>query len=362
MTTRPKTADKTPVKAAARKVKVGDAGAQSGVDAGSRAASPARAKAEPLNREDAAGIERFADHLWLEYGLARNSLSAYRSDLTLLSRWLRSQSRSLDGAQSGDLKGYLAYRATRKPQARGESGATATAAQNAFSARSQARFVTVCRRYYGWLVRERIRADDPAAHLEMPRIGRALPKTLSIDEVDRLLTAPAATDSLGLRDRAMLELMYASGLRVSDLVRLRHDEINLDHGVVRLIGKGGKERLVPTGEAAIDALRAWLQHGRGEFSNAESADWVFLTRRGEVMTRQNFWLLIKRHALAAGIHAALSPHTLRHAFATHLLERGADLRAVQTLLGHADLSTTQIYTHVARARLREIHARHHPRA
>ncbi|MDB5987615.1 MAG: site-specific tyrosine recombinase XerD [Nevskia sp.] len=313
------------------------------------------ARASTLHPDDHADIERFADHLWLEFGLAKNSLSAYRSDLALLSRWLRAQRQSLDGAQSGDLKAYLAYRATR-------SSTKTMPAQAPFSARSQARFVTVCRRYYGWLVRERIRKDDPAAHLEMPRIGRALPKTLSVDQVDRLLTAPAATDALGLRDRAMLELMYASGLRVSELVRLRHDEINLEHGVVRLIGKGGKERLVPTGEAAIDALRAWLRHGRGELLGSESADWVFLTRRGEVMTRQNFWLLIKRHAVAAGIHSALSPHTLRHAFATHLLERGADLRAVQTLLGHADLSTTQIYTHVARARLKEIHAKHHPRA
>jgi integrase/recombinase XerD len=315
------------------------------------------ARVAKLHPEDHAGIERFIDHLWLEFGLAKNSLSAYRSDLALLALWLRTQAKWLHAAQAGDLKAYLAYRVMR-PQ---PDVLKSSAKKNSFSARSQARFVTVCRRYYGWLVRERIRSDDPAAHLEMPRIGHALPKSLSVDEVDRLLAAPLDTDALGLRDRAMLEVMYASGLRVSELVKLRHDEINLDHGVVRLIGKGGKERLVPTGDVATDAVRLWLQKGRGELARAESADWVFITTHGTAMTRQNFWLLIKRHAIAAGIRSALSPHTLRHAFATHLLERGADLRSVQTLLGHADLSTTQIYTHVARLRLKEIHAEHHPR-
>ncbi len=318
---------------------------------------PARPALYP---EDAAGIERFADHLWLEYGLAPNTLASYRSDLVLLARWLRGQKeiRGLDEADAADLKAYLVYRNRLSP---GTSSGQRPHAL-AFGARSQARFVTVCRRYYGWLVRERIRADDPAAHLEMPRLGRALPKTLSAAEVERLLTAPDATRTLGLRDRAMLELMYASGLRVSELVKLRRDELNLDHGVVRLIGKGGKERLVPTGEMALDTVNDWLKRGRPELAKAEFADWVFPSTRGGPMTRQNFWLLIKRHALAAGIHSELSPHTLRHAFATHLLEHGADLRVVQTLLGHADLSTTQIYTHVARARLKEIHARHHPRA
>ena len=315
---------------------------------------PASPRPGTLDPADNAGIERFADMLWLEHGLARNSLSAYRSDLALLARWLRAQGRALDGAGTAELKSYLAWR-TDQARQQGDR-------RQPFSARSQARFITVCRRYYGWLVRERQRGDDPSAHLEMPRLGRALPKTLSLQQVDQLLAAPAAETALGLRDRAMLELMYASGLRVSELVKMRRDELNLEHGVVRLVGKGGKERMVPMGEPAMEAVKAWLRQGRPEFAGEKSGDAVFLGRRGEAMTRQNFWLLIKRHALQAGIAAKLSPHTLRHAFATHLLERGADLRAVQTLLGHADLSTTQIYTHVARARLKQLHALHHPRA
>jgi integrase/recombinase XerD len=295
--------------------------------------------------ESQAGIERFADALWLEFGLAKNSLAAYRSDLRLLAVWLRGRGRALDAASTADLREYLAQRGKTK----------------GFSARSQARFITVCRRYYGWLVRERIRSDDPAASLTLPRLGRPLPKTLAPAEVDQLLASPAGDGALGLRDRAMLELMYASGLRVSELVKLRRDEVNVEHGVVRLVGKGGKERLVPMGEPAMDAVRAWLRHGRPELAGKASGDAVFLSQRGTAMTRQNFWVLIKRYALQAGVKSRLSPHTLRHAFATHLLERGADLRAVQTLLGHSDLSTTQIYTYVARARLKELHARHHPR-
>lgn len=319
-----------------------------------KSAAPVSPQPGTLDPADNAGIERFADMLWLEHGLARNSLSAYRSDLALLARWLRAQGRALDGAGTAELKGYLAHRTEQARKKEVES--------RPFSARSQARFITVCRRYYGWLVRERLRADDPSAHLEMPRLGRSLPKTLSLEQVDRLLAAPSAEDTLGLRDRAMLELMYASGLRVSELVKLRRDGLNLEHGVVRLVGKGGRERMVPMGEMAMEAVKTWLRQGRPEFAGEKSGDAVFLGRRGEAMTRQNFWLLIKRHALAVGIPAKLSPHTLRHAFATHLLERGADLRAVQTLLGHADLSTTQIYTHVARARLKQLHAQHHPRA
>ena len=319
-----------------------------------KSAPPASPRSEALDPADHAGIERFADMLWLEHGLARNSLAAYRSDLALLARWLRAQGRALDGAGTAELKGYLAYRTDRAPPP--------GARRQPFSARSQARFITVCRRYYGWLVRERQRTDDPSAHMEMPRLGRALPKTLTLQQVDQLLAAPSAEDTLGLRDRAMLELMYASGLRVSELVKLRNGELNLEHGVVRLVGKGGRERMVPMGEQAIEAVRIWLRQGRPEFAGQKSGDAVFLGRRGEAMTRQNFWLLIKRHALAVGIPVKLSPHTLRHAFATHLLERGADLRAVQTLLGHVDLSTTQIYTHVARERLKQLHALHHPRA
>ncbi|MBL6749166.1 MAG: site-specific tyrosine recombinase XerD [Nevskia sp.] len=327
---------------------------------GTNRRAPAEAEGG-LHPADAAGVERFADMLWLEHGLAPNSLSAYRSDLSLLARWLRGRGTALDGAGSADLKDYLAFRLSRAGAAAAAAPA-GRASRAMFSPRSQARFVTTCRRYYGWLVRERIRADDPAAHLEMPRLGRVLPKTLAMDEVERLLGAPDTVSAAGLRDRAMLELMYASGLRVTELVKLRRDELNIEHGVVRLIGKGGRERLVPMGEPAMEAVRDYLRHGRPELAGPLSADTVFLTRRGEGMTRQNFWLLIKRHAAQAGIRCKLSPHTLRHAFATHLLERGADLRAVQSLLGHADLSTTQIYTHVANARLKQVHARHHPRA
>ncbi|WP_367275657.1 site-specific tyrosine recombinase XerD [uncultured Nevskia sp.] len=309
-----------------------------------------------LHPADAAGIERFCDQLWLEHGLSKNTLASYRSDLSLLARWLRSQNILLDDADAAAIKGYLAARleqATRPTQDRQPA--------QRFGAGSQARFITVCRRYYGWLLRERVRNDDPSTQLDMPRLGRRLPKTLAMREVESLLAAPDAAQTLGLRDRAMLELLYASGLRVTELIRLRRDEINLEHGVVRLIGKGNKERMVPTGELALDAVREWLRHGRPQIATADSADWVFPSTQGGPMTRQNFWMLIKRYAVQAGIHSPLSPHTLRHAFATHLLEHGADLRVVQTLLGHSDLSTTQIYTHVAKARLKALHAQHHPR-
>lgn len=311
--------------------------------------------------EDRAGIERFADHLWLEHGLSKNTLAAYRSDLLLLAAWLRARAIALDAATAADLKDYLAHRHHQARAPVTDPGDGAAALRRRFGPRSQARFITVCRRYYGWRLREG-RPDDPSAHLEMPRLPARLPKTLALADVDKLLTAPDAGSTPGLRDRAMLELLYASGLRVSELVNLRLDEINLELGLVRLIGKGGKERQVPTGEPAQDAVAAWLRHGRPDYANAASGDAVFLTRNGVAMTRHNFWHLIKRHAIVAGVHARLSPHTLRHAFATHLVERGADLRAVQALLGHADLSTTQIYTHVAKARLKALHAKHHPRA
>ncbi len=313
-----------------------------------------------LHPEDAAGIERFCDQLWLEHGLSKNTLASYRSDLSLLARWLRGQNILLDDADAGAIKAYLAARmeqATRPPQERFSDRQPA----QRFGAGSQARFITVCRRYYGWLLRERVRSDDPSTQLDMPRLGRRLPKTLTMREIEALLAAPDSTQTLGQRDRAMLELLYASGLRVTELIRLRRDEINLEHGVVRLIGKGNKERMVPTGELALDAIREWLRHGRPQIATADSADWVFPSTQGGPMTRQNFWMLIKRYAVQAGIRSPLSPHTLRHAFATHLLEHGADLRVVQTLLGHSDLSTTQIYTHVAKARLTALHAQHHPR-
>ncbi|MGQ0587782.1 MAG: site-specific tyrosine recombinase XerD [Gammaproteobacteria bacterium] len=293
-------------------------------------------------------IERFLDTLWIEQGVARNTLAAYRSDLALFARALARDGRALPSAGAGDIQEYLA--------ARHRGGV-----KNPFSARSQARLLSALRRYYRFLVRERLRPDDPTALIGAPRLGRPLPKSLSAGDVDKLLAAPDTRDALGLRDRAMLELMYASGLRVSELVKLPTHQLNLQRGVVQVIGKGGRERLVPIGEEAAHWLERWLRQGRPELVGHRPAEAVFVSRRGGGMTRQNFWLLIKRHARAAGVAAKLSPHTLRHAFATHLLEHGADLRAVQMLLGHRDLSTTQIYTHVTRARLKSLHEKHHPR-
>ena len=290
-------------------------------------------------------IERFLDTLWIEQGVARNTLAAYRSDLTLFARALAKQGAVLPTAAASDIQEYLAARH------RGRN----------FSARTQARLLSALRRYYRFLVRERLRQDDPTARIEAPRLGRPLPKSLSAADVEKLLDAPATGDALGLRDRAMLELMYASGLRVSELVRLPLHQLNLQRGVVQVIGKGGRERLVPIGEEAAHWLERYLRQGRPELLGHDAAEAVFVSRRGDGMSRQNFWMLIKRYARAAGVSAKLSPHTLRHAFATHLLEHGADLRAVQMLLGHRDLSTTQIYTHVTRARLKSLHEKHHPR-
>jgi len=294
-------------------------------------------------------IERFLDTLWIEQGVARNTLAAYRSDLALFARALARDGRALPAAGSGDIQEYLAAR-----HRAGGSG-------KPFSARSQARLLSALRRYYRFLVRERLRPDDPTALIGAPRLGRPLPKSLSAGDVEKLLAAPVTSDTLGLRDRAMLELMYASGLRVSELVKLPTHQLNLQRGVVQVIGKGGRERLVPIGEEAAHWLERYLRQGRPELVGQAVAEAVFVSRRGQGMTRQNFWMLIKRYAKQAGVSAKLSPHTLRHAFATHLLEHGADLRAVQMLLGHRDLSTTQIYTHVTRARLKSMHEKHHPR-
>jgi integrase/recombinase XerD len=294
-------------------------------------------------------IERFLDTLWIEQGVARNTLAAYRSDLALFARALARDGRALPAAGAGDIQEYLA--------ARHRAGGAA----RPFSARSQARLLSALRRYYRFLVRERLRPDDPTASIGAPRLGRPLPKSLSAGDVEKLLAAPLTSDTLGLRDRAMLELMYASGLRVSELVKLPTHQLNLQRGVVQVIGKGGRERLVPIGEEAAHWLERYLRQGRPELVGHDVTEAVFVSRRGEGMTRQNFWMLIKRYAKQAGVSAKLSPHTLRHAFATHLLEHGADLRAVQMLLGHRDLSTTQIYTHVTRARLKSLHEKHHPR-
>ena len=289
-------------------------------------------------------IERFTDALWMEHGLSKNTLAAYRNDLAGLAAWLAALGRELRSARRQDLLAYLSERVT--------DGARP---------RTTARLVSSMRRYYRFLIREGSLQEDPSVRIETPRIGRPLPDTLSESEVEALLDAPETADPLGLRDRAMLELLYACGLRVSELVGLTSDQVNLTQGVVRLMGKGNKERLVPLGEEAVDWLQRYIDEGRFELAADSSARQLFITRRGAGMTRQAFWYRIRHYAVISGINKHLSPHTLRHAFATHLLNHGADLRVVQMLLGHSDLSTTQIYTHVARERLKELHAQHHPR-
>jgi integrase/recombinase XerD len=289
-------------------------------------------------------IEGFLDAMWMERGLSENTLAAYRHDLGGLAAWLQSRDRSLIMARREDLLDYLSARvaAGAKP-------------------RTTARLLSSMRRFYRHQVREGRLQDDPSARIDTPRIGRPLPDSLSENEVEVLLSTPDVDDVLGLRDRAMLELLYACGLRVSELVNVTTDQVNLTQGVVRLVGKGNKERLVPLGEEAVEWLQVYIDESRPELAGQASARQLFITRRGGGMTRQAFWHRLRHYAVKAGINKSLSPHTLRHAFATHLLNNGADLRVVQMLLGHSDLSTTQIYTHVARERLKDLHARHHPR-
>ena len=289
-------------------------------------------------------VDRFLDALWIEDGLAANTLAAYRRDLELYSAWLeRERGGAIAATQETDLLAYAAHR---------HGGSRATSAN---------RRLTVFKRFFRWALRERLIEADPTLRLRNARQPMRLPKTLSEAQVEALLAAPAVATPLGLRDRAMLELLYASGLRVSELVTIKTVQIGLAEGALRVTGKGGKERLVPFGEEAHGWLTRYLTEGRGAILDGQASEALFVTARGGAMTRQMFWKLVKRHALAAGIDAPLSPHTLRHAFATHLLNHGADLRAVQMLLGHADISTTTIYTHVARERLRALHAQHHPR-
>jgi len=291
-------------------------------------------------------IDQFADSLWLSDGLAKNSIESYRRDVAQLDAWLQLTRRgTVDKIVSTDLQAYLAHRIESLHA----------------SPRSTARLTSALKRFYQYLLRERIISEDPSRNLESPKITRGLPKSLSEADVEALLKAPDDTTALGMRDRAMLETLYASGLRVTELVTLKVAQLSLDMGVVRVMGKGSKERLVPLGESAIDAVQAYLADPRLELLGAHKSDDLFVTARGSAMSRQMFWVMIKRYALKAGIRAPLSPHTLRHAFATHLINHGADLRVVQLLLGHADITTTQIYTHVARERLKQIHARHHPR-
>lgn len=298
-----------------------------------------------MNSANQALLDEFCDALWLEDGLARNSLEAYRRDLSLFALWLENKcDKQLLQAGQPDLLAYLAHQ-TNVARAK---------------ARTASRLLSSLRRLYRYALRQGKISDDPTLQLDMPHIPRSLPKSLSEADVERLLDAPDVSQPLGLRDRAMLETLYATGLRVSELVTLTPSGINSDMGVLRVMGKGGKERLVPLGDEAVDWLRQYAG-ARGELLNGTASDAMFVTRRGGAMTRQAFWHLIKRYARQAGIDKPLSPHTLRHAFATHLLNHGADLRVVQMLLGHADISTTQIYTHVARERLKQLHTRHHPR-
>jgi len=289
-------------------------------------------------------IDEFVDALWLEHGLAKNTLEAYRRDLSLLAQWLRERRGTLDAAREHDLQAYMGARMSQKGKAT-----------------SANRRLTVFKRYYRWALRERRIDADPTLRLVPARQSLRVPKTLTEKQVEDLLAAPDLNHPLGLRDRAMLELMYASGLRVSELVGLKVFDLGMNEGVLRVMGKGSKERLVPFGAEARLWIERYLHEAREEILAGQQTADLFVTARGAGMTRVMFWIIVKKCALSAGIRSPLSPHTLRHAFATHLLNHGADLRAVQMLLGHADISTTTIYTHVARERLKQLHAQHHPR-
>jgi integrase/recombinase XerD len=289
-------------------------------------------------------IDKFLDAIWMERGLSPNTLGAYRADLVALRRWLAERDVSLIYANRSDLLAFIAWRS--------EQGA---------KPRSTARQLSSFRRFYRYLLRESVIQEDPTIKIDMPRIGRSLPQFLTEGEVEALLAAPDVSDPLGHRDRTMLEVLYATGLRVSELINLKHSEINLNQGVLRIVGKGDRERLIPLGEESQNWIRDFIAGPRTEILLERQTDYLFPTRRGDRMTRQAFWHIIKRYSKLADISSKMSPHTLRHAFATHLLNNGADLRVVQMLLGHSDLSTTQIYTHVARTRMKELHTQHHPR-
>jgi integrase/recombinase XerD len=290
-------------------------------------------------------IDEFCDALWLEDGLARNTLEAYRRDLSQFAAWLSERhGRSLLEGDNGDIQAYLGHLFRKKTRAT-----------------SAARFLSSLKRFFRYCLRQGKVKSDPTLKIDAPKLPRGLPKSLTEDDVESLLAAPRVEHALGLRDRAMLETLYASGLRVSELVSLKLSQVSQDMGVVRVMGKGSKERLVPLGEESLDWIRRYLKEARTEMLRSRASDDLFVTARGAAMTRQMFWHLLRRYALLAGLKKPISPHTLRHAFATHLLNHGADLRVVQLLLGHSDISTTQIYTHVARERLKQLHAKHHPR-
>ena len=287
-------------------------------------------------------IDSFLNALWLEFGLSDNTLSAYGSDLKQFDKWL--EAKELFNVEQQDINQFFVYRK-----------------QQGMSKRSVARILSSLKRFYGYLLREGLIQSDPCELIDAPRLAPALPESLSENDVESLLQAPEIVSALGFRDRAMLELLYATGLRVSELVELNFQQVNFRQGCLRVVGKGEKERLVPVGEEAMEWLERYLNQARPMILGARQSDYLFVTNRGSSMTRQAFWHIIKRYAKQAGIDKHLSPHTLRHAFATHLLNHGADLRVVQLLLGHSDLSTTQIYTHIAQQRLKELHSQFHPR-
>ncbi|MGL9750666.1 MAG: site-specific tyrosine recombinase XerD [Symbiopectobacterium sp.] len=299
-----------------------------------------------MQAQDRAHIEQFLEAMWLERNLADNTLTSYRRDLTALADWLEHADSDLLQVQALDLQAYLAERV-----------------EGGYKATSSTRLLSAMRRFFQYLYREKRRSDDPSAVLSSPKLPQRLPKDLSEAQVSALLQAPCVDEPLELRDKAMLEVLYATGLRVSELVGLTIADVSLRQGVVRVIGKGNKERLVPLGEEAIYWLERYLEHGRPRLLNGQTLDVLFPSSRAQQMTRQTFLHRIKHYAVLASIDSEkLSPHVLRHAFATHLLNHGADLRVVQMLLGHSDLSTTQIYTHVATERLKQLHQQHHPRA
>jgi len=295
-------------------------------------------------RSSHASIDRFLDLIWSERGLSSNTLSAYRVDLKLLALELANYDIEIQQARKSDLLSFISKRV-----------------QSGIKARTTARQISSYRSFFQYLLRMNLIKVDPTIDIEMPRIGKPLPRTLTEAEVNDLLEAPDVKDVIGHRDKAMLELMYATGLRVSELISLKISQINFNQGVLRVTGKGNKERLVPIGEEALECLSNFIENSRDQILNNKKVDVMFPTKRGQSMTRQTFWYAIKRYSRVAGIKKKISPHGLRHAFATHLLNHGADLRVVQLLLGHSDLSTTQIYTHIARERLKDLHGKHHPR-
>ncbi|HJN53106.1 MAG: site-specific tyrosine recombinase XerD [Pseudomonadales bacterium] len=300
---------------------------------------------EILDKSDQAVISGFLDSLWMEKGLSDNTLSSYRRDLQIFTRWLTPRNKALLAASRQDILQYLSYRLGQ-----------------GIKARSTARLLATLRGLYRYLLRENRIEEDPTLRVENPKLGRSLPDALTEQDVEKLLEAPDVSTAIGCRDRTMLELLYACGLRVSELVTLSVSNVNLRQGVIRIIGKGNKERLVPMGDEAIGWITRFIREARsGLLTKSLSAEVLFPSNRGAQMTRQAFWYRIKQHARKAAIERKISPHTLRHAFATHLLNHGADLRVVQLLLGHSDLSTTQIYTHVADLRMKELHRVHHPR-